>query len=463
MGAHPTVRISFLGAAGTVTGSKYLIEFDDKKVLVDCGLFQGKKELRLRNWAEPNFDPSRLDAIVLTHAHIDHTGYLPLVVRQGFRGPIYCTPATRELVSLLLPDSGRLQEEEARHANKYGTSRHDPARPLYTEADAIAALKLLHEMPRGRATEVLPGFAVTPTTAGHILGATSLSIDVAGKRLTFSGDIGRYGVPILPDPQPLDIGDLLVCESTYGNRDHPDINSEDLLAAMIRKSAERQGPIIIPAFALGRTQDLLFYLGVLERAGKIPVLPVFVDSPMAIDATGIYRKYEHDFDDEAAAMIGRGEAPLRTANCSFLRSVEESKRLNFMKGARIIIAASGMANGGRVLHHLRHFLPEEHTTVLFVGYQAEETRGRILLSGAPEVKIFGSAVAVRAKIEEISGLSAHGDRRELMRWLKSCSGTPRIVRITHGEPEPAAAFSALVRRDLGWEAVPAQHLETVEI
>jgi metallo-beta-lactamase family protein len=316
-----SVRISFLGAAMTVTGSKYLIETDKRKVLVDCGLFQGRKELRLRNWDSPNFDPRSLDAIVLTHGHIDHTGSLPVLVRLGFKAPIYCTPATKELLSLLLPDSARLQEEEARHANANRTSKHDPAKPLYTEQEAQRALALLQVIPRDQATELFPGFAVTPSCAGHILGATSLSFDIDGRRLTFSGDIGRFKAPILPDPQPLSIGDLLVCESTYGNRDHPDIDSQEMLGASIRAAAAKGGPIIIPAFALGRTQDLLFHIGELERAGAIPVLPVFVDSPMAVDATSIYKKYQNDFDSESAALLAAGHTPLRTERTTFVRSV----------------------------------------------------------------------------------------------------------------------------------------------
>ncbi|MFN8390414.1 MAG: MBL fold metallo-hydrolase [Bdellovibrionota bacterium] len=463
MSTNSPVRITFHGAAQTVTGSRYLIETDKHRVLIDCGLFQGKKELRLRNWDRPTFDPASLDAIVLTHAHIDHTGYLPLVTKLGFTGPIYCTAATNELAGLLLLDSAHLQEEEARHANKAGSSKHHPAKPLYSIRDAQAALRQLQVIPRAARTEILPGFGVTPVCVGHILGATALRIDACGKLLTFSGDIGRYDAPILPDPKPVDIGDLLICESTYGNRDHPQENTLPRLAAIINRAADRKGAILIPAFALGRTQDLLFQLGELERAGQIPVLPVYVDSPMAIDATSIYRRYHNDFDQDDQRLPGPGQLPLHTANTTFVHTAEESKSLNTLTGSRIIIAGSGMVNGGRILHHMLHFLGDESTTAIFVGYQAEETRGRLMLDGAPSIRIFGANVPVRAKIEELSGMSAHGDRNELIRWVKSCHGTPRFTKITHGEPDASAAFCTLLKERLNIEATAAQHLETIEV
>lgn len=457
------LRVSFYGAAGTVTGSRYLIESDKSKLLLDCGLFQGKKELRQLNWEQPRFDFKALDAIVLTHAHVDHSGYLPRLVKLGYKGPIYCTPATRELLSLLLPDSAHLQEEEAKHANKYGTSKHRPAQALYTADDAKATLSLLKEIPRGLSSKITADIQVTPTCSGHILGACSLNIDSGGKRLSFSGDIGRFNAPILPDPQPIDLGDLLVCESTYGNRLHEQGNVAEELAAVIKRALPRRGPIIIPAFALGRTQDLLYHLAELERAGKIPELPVYVDSPMAVDATDIYRRYRHDFDEEAADLMRSGHSPLITARSIMVRSVEESKHLNLLKGSRIIISASGMVNGGRVLHHMLHNLGNENTTVVFVGYQAEDTRGRIILSGAPSVRIFGQDVPIRAAVEEISGLSAHADKSELLRWLKSCRGKPSVVRITHGEKEASEEFSHLLRTELHYDAKPATYRETVEI
>ena len=461
-GPKPSVRLTFHGAAQTVTGSKFLLEVGSDKVLFDCGLFQGKKELRLRNWNKPKFDPRSLSAIVLTHAHIDHTGYLPLVVRSGYQGPIYCTPATAELLELLLPDSAHLQEEEARFANAHGTSKHSPAKPLYTAADVKQTLQQLKVIERGTPTEILNKISVLPLCAGHILGATSLTVDVHGRRITFSGDVGRYDVPILPDPCGADLGDVLLCESTYGNRLHAAADIETELAHIIKKAAEREGPIIIPAFAIGRTQNLLYYLGELERAGRIPVLPVYVDSPMAVDATKIYRQFKHDYDDEASELLSDGETPLLTANTTFCRKVEDSKRLNFMKGSRIIISASGMVTGGRILHHMKNWLDDESTTVLFVGYQAEGSRGRVIQSGSKEVRIFGQHVPINATIETVSGLSAHGDQSELLRWLKSCSGAPSITKIIHGEPEASAEFAGAVQATLGWEASPAEYLETIE-
>ncbi|MCB0322416.1 MAG: MBL fold metallo-hydrolase [Bdellovibrionales bacterium] len=458
-----TLRLTFHGAAGTVTGSKYLVETDSQKILVDCGLFQGKKELRLRNWGTPPFDPTSLDAILLTHAHIDHTGYLPLIVRRGFQGPIFCTAATAELLGLLLPDSGHLQEEEARHANRHGTSKHHPAKPLYTEADARAVLPQLRVLSRHQRTEVLPGVFVEAHCAGHILGSVILTVETGGKRITFSGDIGRYHTPLLPDPEGVALGDLLLCESTYGDRDHPTADVRQELGDAVRAAVERKGPIIIPAFAVGRTQNLLYYLAELERSGQIPVLPVYVDSPMAVDASMIYRRHHNDYDEEATQLQQSGVPAFLTERTIFCREREESKRLNHLSGARVIISASGMVTGGRVLHHLRHNLPNEKTTVLFVGFQAEGTRGRTIQSGAPTVRIFGQDVPIRAAVHSITSLSAHGDRNELLRWLRSCEGSPRTMRIVHGEPAAASAFSELVSTELGWQNRPAEHGEVVEL
>jgi metallo-beta-lactamase family protein len=453
------ISVKFCGAAGTVTGSRYLIETDRYKFLVDCGLFQGQKELRLRNWDAPPFNISEIDAVILTHAHIDHTGYLPRIVTMGYSGEIYCTPATKDLAKLLLPDSGRLQEEEARYANIHGTSKHKPAKPLYTEHDAEQTLPFLRPIPKNTFSEIRPGVRVKPSDAGHILGASCLTIEIDGTRLTFSGDIGRYDDPLLPDPQPVEIGDLLVCESTYGNRDHPELPTADILARVIKEAVQRGGGIFIPAFAVGRTQEILYHLHELDIDGRIPPLPVYVDSPMAVDATKIYRDHREDLNPEAFSRVDK----INTPRAIFCRTTEESKRLNSLKGPRIIISASGMITGGRILHHMMHGLPDEQNTVLFVGYQAKETRGDIILSGAPSVKIYGSRVPIRAKIEQIASLSAHGDRNELIRWLKSCKGSPSITRITHGEPEAATAFSTLVEESLGWKARPAEHLEVVEI
>jgi len=457
------IRLQFLGAAKTVTGSKYLLEVAGKKLLVEAGLFQGRKELRLRNWDEPPFNPAELDAVVLTHAHIDHTGYLPLLVRRGFKGPVYCSEPTKDLLHLLLPDSAHLQEEEAAYANKHGTSRHKPAKPLYRAKDAAAALKLLTTLPWNKGQKIFPGIAAQFRHAGHILGAATLMLELGGKAITFSGDIGRYDVHILPDPEPQDIGDLLLCESTYGDREHGEDVVRGEIARIVNEAVERGGPLIIPAFAVGRTQNILYYLAELEREGVIPTLPVFVDSPMAVDATSIYRKFKHDYDDETYELVRHGKTPLLTDNTVFCRTSDESRELNRLRKPRIVISASGMVTGGRILHHMKHWLDKEETTVLFVGYQADGTRGQTIQSGTPRVRIFGKDVQVRAAVETISGLSAHADKGELLRWLRSCKGSPKQVRIVHGEPSAAEAFSKTLQSEFKWDARPAEYLETVEV
>jgi len=458
-----SARVTFLGAAMTVTGSKFLLEYDRNKVLVDCGLFQGTKDLRLQNWQEPSFDIAGLDAVVLTHAHIDHSGYLPLLWRKGYRGPIYATAPTCRLLEILLPDSARLQEEEARFANEHGTSQHVPAKPLYSYEDAMGALDLLRPLEKNKTQKLLTSIAVTARSTGHILGAVSLTFDLGkDKRVSFTGDVGRYDVPILPDPSPMDYGDLLICESTYGDRLHSQASLEEELARSVKSAMHRKGPLIIPAFAVGRTQHLLYMLAELERSGAIPELPVYVDSPMAVDVTAIYRQFKDEFDEEAKGLMSSGEFPLRTAKTVFCRSREESMRLNDLKGTRIIISASGMVTGGRVLHHMAHWLDREETTVLLVGYQAHGTRGRIIQSGAKEVKIFGRMVPIRGRVETISGLSAHADRGELLRFLRAGTGTPGQVKIVHGEPEAARAFSATLRKELNWNSAPAESNEIVE-
>ena len=461
MADETTIRLKFLGATRTVTGSKYLVQSGKTKILVDAGLFQGDKELRLRNWAEPPFNPAELDAVVLTHAHIDHTGYLPLLVRRGFKGKIFCTAATSELVPILLSDSAHLQQEEARYANDHGTSRHHPALPLYDSRDAIGVNPLLRPAGLGRPVMVADGIYLNYSPAGHILGACSVNLDIGGKRITFSGDIGRFEAPLLPDPQGVDLGSVLLVESTYAEVLHPSVDIASEIEAIVKEAVAKNGPLIVPAFAVGRTQTLLHYLAELERAGRIPVLPVFVDSPMASDVTALYRRHESELDPESRRIIESDKSPFLTHHTSFCRSVDQSKALNDMTGTRIIIAASGMVNGGRVLHHLARNISSDQTTVLFVGFQAEGSRGRIIQSGAESVKIFGQERRIRAAVKTISSLSAHGDRAELLRWLRSSRGTPSQVFTVHGEDASCTGFASTISSELGWRTRPAEYLEEV--
>jgi len=460
--------IRFLGAAGTVTGSRYLVRTAaGASVLVDAGLFQGAKELRLRNWAPFPVPAGSLDAVILTHAHIDHTGALPLLTRQGLRAQVWCTPATRDLCHLMLPDSGRLQEEEARYANRRGYSRHAPkALPLYGEADALAALRLLRPLPYSLRKQVAPGIAVTFHRAGHILGSATVLMEVAepGRaplRLLFSGDLGRYGVPILPDPEAAPAADEVLVESTYGNRLHQG-TARNTLRDEVRAAAGRGGAVVVPAFAIGRTQELLFELRALEEAGEIPELPVFVDSPMAVDATPIYLAHREDQDDEMARLLAAGTEPLRPARVTFARSTEQSRAINEVKGPCIIISASGMATGGRILHHLAQRLPQPTTTVLLVGFQAAGTRGARLQAGEPEVRIHGEMVPVRARVATVSGFSAHADHAEVSRWLATLPARPRRLFCVHGEAQALAAQAGRLR-SLGWNVVVPSHLEELPL
>ncbi|HET6410722.1 MAG TPA: MBL fold metallo-hydrolase [Anaeromyxobacter sp.] len=458
--------IRFLGAAGTVTGSRHLVQHGGVRILVDAGLFQGLKELRLRNRAPWPLSPGSLDAVVLTHAHVDHEGALPMLVRDGFAGLVHCTPATRDLSGLVLPDSGRLQEEEAGYANRKGYSKHAPnARPLYTEADAVAALPRLRTIAYGEWREVARGVTVRFHRSGHILGSATVEMVLAGdppRRLLFSGDLGRYGAPILPDPEPGSAVDALLLESTYGGKRHEGGAPDQALRAEVLRTDERKGVLLVPAFAIGRTQEILFTLKELEETGQIPRLPVFVDSPMAVDATPIFLAHREDHDDEMARRIARGEEPLRPAKLSFVRSAAQSKELNDRKGPFVLLSASGMATGGRVLHHLARRLPDPSTTVLLVGFQAEGTRGARLQEGAAAVRIHGEEVPVRARVATISGFSAHADEEEIVRWLGSFPAPAKMTFLVHGEPSALAAAKARMDR-LRWSAHVPQHLEEVPI
>ncbi|TQF12062.1 MBL fold metallo-hydrolase [Myxococcus llanfairpwllgwyngyllgogerychwyrndrobwllllantysiliogogogochensis] len=456
--------LHFLGAAGTVTGSKFLLEHDGKQVLVDCGLFQGQKELRQRNW-EPLPLPAReIDAIVLTHAHIDHTGGLPRVVREGYDGPIYTTPGTRDLTALLLPDSAHLHEEEARYANKEGYSKHRPALPLYTVPDAERAVEMMETFGYERPKEILPGITLTFYRAGHILGSAVCVFDLKStrQRVVFSGDLGRYNAPILRDPQSVDSATTLVVESTYGDRQHRDTKPVDALCEAVTGAFERGGVVVIPAFAVGRTQEILFHLRNLEEAKRIPEVDVFVDSPMACDATPLYLMHPEEHDLVMKSIVERGASPLATRRTRFVTSAKESKQLNQHQGPAVIISASGMATGGRVLHHLKHRLPDPRNTVLFVGYQSVGSRGRRLLDGEKETLIHGQRVPVAAEIHTVSGFSAHADWTETMRWMEGFDSPPRQTLLVHGEPE---ALEALRRRvqARSWNAYVPGYMEKVEL
>jgi metallo-beta-lactamase family protein len=456
--------LQFLGAAGGVTGSKYLFSYGDDQVLIDCGLFQGLKELRLRNWAPVPIDLKRLRAVVLTHAHIDHSGFLPRLVSKGYKGPVFATPGTCDLLGVMLPDSGYLQEEEARYANRKGYSKHTPALPLYTVEDAERALKLLRPTPVRQSVEVIKSVFLDYGRVGHILGAgsVSLSFQLDGRRRTLmdSGDLGRYDRPILKDPAPAGAADWLLIESTYGNRIHPK-ESEAELRNVIKVTAQQRGCLLIPAFAIGRTQDLVYTIRKMEDAGEIPPIPVYMDSPMGIEATEIYSHHRAEHDFEMAQLSNLDRNPLRSRNMVIAKSPEQSKAINDVKGPLIIISASGMATGGRVLHHLKHRLPNPDTTVLLVGYQAEGTRGRALQDGATEVKMLGEIIPVRAKIKVLDGFSAHADQSEILRWLGTFKRAPQMTYVVHGEPPAASALAEIIREKLKWKAEVAKHQQKV--
>jgi metallo-beta-lactamase family protein len=454
--------LQFLGAAGTVTGSKHLVTAGGRRVLLDCGLFQGLKALRLRNWAPPPVDPQALDAVVLSHAHIDHSGYLPLLARHGYRGPVYCTPATRDLLEVMLLDAAHLQEEDAERANRYKYSKHAPALPLYETADAEAALRLLEARSYGVPFPVgESGTTALFRRAGHILGSATVELGVAGRRVVFSGDLGRSQRPILRDLERVPEADVLLVESTYGDRTHTP-HPEETLATLLNETADQRRVLLVPAFAVGRTQDLIWWIRQLEEEKRIPVLPVFIDSPMAIEVTDIYARHpeEHDGAMVAANQDGYG---LRTGEFRLVHRPEESRALNAKGGPMVIISASGMATGGRVLHHLAHRLPDERTTVLLPGFQAAGTRGRSLQDGARELRIHGRSVPVHAKVVALDGLSAHADRDEILAWLRGFRRPPRQTWVVHGEPQPADRLAATLRADLGWDARVAEDRATVPI
>jgi len=461
-----SASLQFLGAAGGVTGSKYLFSYGDEQLLIDCGLFQGLKELRQKNWASVPIDLARLRAVILTHAHIDHSGYLPRLVSKGYKGPVFATPGTCDLLGVMLPDAAHLQEEEARYARQKGYSKHSPALPLYTVEDAEQSLTLLRSLRVGQSVEVIKGVSLDFGRVGHILGAGSarLSFEINGQKRTLldSGDLGRYDRPILKDPEPARNADWLLLESTYGNRTHAK-DSEMELRNLIKETVARRGCLLIPAFAVGRTQDLIYTIRKMEDEGEIPAIPVHVDSPMGLEATEIYCRHPEEHDFEMQQLSSQESCPITSRHMVVHKSPEQSKSINQFKGPMVIISASGMATGGRVLHHLKQRLSNLDTTVLFAGYQAEGTRGRLLQDGAKEVKLLGEVVPVRAQIKVIDGFSAHADQGEILRWLGTFKQAPRMTYIVHGEPPAAAALADSIRERLKWKVEIAKYQQKVTL
>jgi metallo-beta-lactamase family protein len=456
--------LTFLGAAQTVTGSRHLLRTRaGHLVLVDCGMFQGLKSLRERNWQGLGVAPSEIDAVLLTHAHLDHCGWLPRLVSAGYRGRIYCTPGTRDLCTLVLPDAGRIQEEDARQANKHGYSKHHPARPLFTEDDARRALTLMQPVSFGVPLEVVPGATAEFIRAGHLLGSAFIRVvqEDEGRTILFGGDLGRYGRPVLPDPTPVEEADVLLVESTYGNRTHaPDDNGEGLAEVVISTHA-RGGRLVIPSFALGRVEEILYWLQRLERESRIPSIPIYVDSPMAAEALAFYNARPDELDPE---MRPAHRGPMfDTRLLRVIKDTEESKALTRSTGPAIIISSSGMATGGRVLHHLKHLLPDARNTVMFVGYQAGGTRGRSLVDGADTVKIHGEIIPVAARVVKNDQMSAHADRHEILRWLRGFTRPPSHTFLVHGEPDAMGVLASSIEHELGWTVHQPGHGERVSI
>jgi metallo-beta-lactamase family protein len=463
---HTMTSITFHGAARCVTGSKYLLEAGQARVLIDCGLFQGLKELRQRNWAPTPFAATELDAVVLTHAHLDHVGYLPRVVKQGFRGPVYCTPATSLLAELILLDSAKIQEYDAAYANKKGYSRHRPALPLYEAADVEHTLPLLREVACGKWFCPAEPIWMRYADAGHLLGSAHIEVEIRDRpqplRIVFSGDIGRYDGPLYHDPAPAPNCDYLICESTYGDRDHPENNLLDALAEVVARATARGGIMLMASFAVGRAQQLIYLLQVLKSEGRIADLPIYLDSPMACDATKIYRQFaddhdlaEGDLDPEHPILDGPG--------VHLSRSTQESKALNRFAGPGIIISSSGMMTGGRILHHLRQRLPDPKNTIVLGGYMAQGTRGRSIQNGAQTLRMFGTDVPIRAAVETVPGLSGHADRAGLVRWLGALDRAPQQTFLTHGEPESSDALAHHLRTHHHWNVLCPELGQRIEL
>tara|TARA_R110000782_G_scaffold217240_1_gene304729 strand:+ start:1783 stop:3147 length:1365 start_codon:yes stop_codon:yes gene_type:complete len=449
-----TLQIQFLGGVGTVTGSKYLVDTGEARILVDCGLFQGYKQLRLRNWKPLPIDPASIDAVVLTHAHIDHSGYLPMLVKQGFKGPIHCTDATFDLCGILLPDSAHLQEREAERSNRYGYTRHKPALPLYDQADAEKALSQFVTSDFDKPVRVTKDVSATFRIAGHILGAAIVELQATTARIVFSGDLGRPSDPIMYPPVRIPQADFLLLESTYGNRRHGERDAQDALADIINRTAKRGGTVLIPSFAVGRAQTLLYHIHQLKAAARIPDIPVYLDSPMAIDASELFCKHA------SGHKLSKDQCRAACRVATYVHDSEKSKALDHDPMPKIIIAASGMATGGRVLHHLKFYAPDARNTVLFAGFQAGGTRGAAMVAGADRIKIHGEYHDVRAEIANLHMLSAHADADEIMDWLGGFESPPKQTFIVHGEPDAADALRHRIEEELGWSVVVPEQVET---
>lgn len=446
-----SLTLTCLGGAGTVTGSRHLLRQGGHGVLVDCGLFQGLKELRLKNWARFAVAPDTIDTVVLTHAHLDHSGYLPKLVREGFRGPVFSSIASAELCRLLLLDSAKIQENDAAFANRHGFSRHKPALPLYDQHDVRRALELLRPLEFDAPADIGHGARLRLRRAGHILGAATAELDWGGRTVLFSGDLGRYGDALMPDPAPVATCDYLVVESTYGDRQHPRRDPAEALLEVVERTVARGGTLLIPAFAVGRAQELLYLCWKLKTAGRIPMVPIYLDSPMAADASEIFQRHPRDH------RLSSRDCRQSMAVATYVQDVEASKALSRNPMPKIVISASGMATGGRVLHHLRAFGPDPRNTVLFAGFQAAGTRGDSLLKGAREVKMHGLWVPIRAEIDDLPMLSAHADADEILRWLGGFRQPPKRTFIVHGEGKASAALGQRIERELGWACVvPAE-------
>ena len=451
------MKLTFLGSVDTVTGSKTLLETGGRRVLIDCGLFQGIKKLRQRNWKPLGIDPASLDAVILTHAHIDHSGYLPRLVAQGFRGPIHCTTSTRQLLAILLPDSGHLQEEQAAYANRRGFSRHHPALPLYTEVDAIASLRYARALAFGESRRVVDGLELRFRRAGHILGAAWLELEVEGRRVVFSGDLGRADDPLMPRPEPLEHTDVLVCESTYGDRRHPGVDVREVLADVLRRTVARGGVLVVPAFAVGRSQLLMHHLASLMEDGAVPEVPMFLNSPMATKVSELYLRNaaDHRLDEAAWRRIAD--------RVEYVGTVERSKALNHLASPAVIISASGMATGGRVVHAIKAYAPDPRNTILFAGYQAAGTRGAAMVGGAETVKIHGEHVPIAAEVVALDVLSAHADVDGLCDWVATCPVAPRHTFLNHGEPAATDALRCALAERFGLRAHTPDLGESFEI